>query len=43
MGLFDKEKLTEMANKAKETVKESWDEAKAEQERRCLLYTSRCV
>ena len=34
MGLFDKEKLTEMANKAKETVKESWDEAKAEQERR---------
>ena len=34
MGFFDKEKLTEMANKAKETVKESWDEAKAEQERR---------
>ena len=34
MGLFDKEKLTEMANKAKETVKESWDEVKAEQERR---------
>lgn len=34
MGLFDKEKLSEFANKAKDTVKEGIEEAKAEQERR---------
>ena len=30
MGLFDKENWVDIANKAKETVKESLDEAKAE-------------
>lgn len=34
MGLFDKEKLKEMASKAKDTVKDGIDEAIAEQKRR---------
>lgn len=34
MGLFDKEKLTKMANKAKESVKEGIEDAKAEQQRK---------
>lgn len=34
MGLFDKEKLNKLADKAKSAVKEGIEEAKAEQEKR---------
>lgn len=34
MGLFNKEKISQMANKAKETVKSSIEESIAESERR---------